>query len=156
MNIAMLGHSGMGKTTFMASMYGALCVGIDGITVRCKDPEDHEQLWGLSSQIVQGRFPDFTRQRGSYVFAVQVDRQSVCEIAWIDHRGAAAKMLTNASSEVGALFDDLAKADVILVFLSLRRLAQNRGMASDVWRLVVLMTRTGNESCNIPSASRLL
>ena len=57
MRIVMIGHSNVGKTTYMASMYGAMQVGVDGFTLRAARTDDHERFVALHRMTRAGRPP---------------------------------------------------------------------------------------------------
>ena len=44
MRIVTLGHTAVGKTTYMASLYGALQRSYEGFTLRAKRAADHKHL----------------------------------------------------------------------------------------------------------------
>ena len=75
MNILMLGHSGVGKTTYMASMYGLMQAGVERFSLASKYIRDHDDLVSLARDIQCGAYPPQTAIKSSYDFYLKYDGQ---------------------------------------------------------------------------------
>jgi energy-coupling factor transporter ATP-binding protein EcfA2 len=115
MRILMLGHTGVGKTTYMASMYGALQKGINGFSLRAEDPSLGDDLLAIAQAIAQGRYPKPTDQRSEYRFKLRYQKKSFFKFTWIDYRGGVFTEISK-NPQVQQLLKDLKKTDGILVF----------------------------------------
>lgn len=115
MKIIMLGHSGVGKTTYMASMYGSL-QNTRGFGLRAENWRVHETLLAAAEQIGNGCYPPPTDQRTKYKFKLTFDGKPFFKFKWVDYRGGA--LLEGSSSrDAAALTQDLSGADGILMFI---------------------------------------
>ena len=68
MKIVMLGHSGVGKTSYMYSMYGAMQNPYNGFTLSTQDQPDHNRFLNIYRNIIKGRYPNPTDQSEEYNF----------------------------------------------------------------------------------------
>jgi GTPase SAR1 family protein len=128
----MLGHSGVGKTTYMASVYYALHDGpifsrrndCCGFGVIAQNDSAHKRLRALGKQIANGVYPKATDQRADYNFWLTFarpgffgkSRENLMPFAWSDYRGGALQERTVNSDAATALREDLSQADAIIVF----------------------------------------
>ncbi len=135
MKIVMLGHSGAGKTTYLALMYFEMQEDIGGFRVRAKDPQHHQQLLQDAQAIRVSRYPAPTHQRASYDLALSYNGSEVLPFTWRDHRGGAASGRTSDEQDVAALHQDLLESDAIVVFVDGAELATNARAARMVGRL---------------------
>jgi hypothetical protein len=115
MRIVMIGHSNVGKTTYMASMYGAMQVGVDGFTLRTARADDHERFVALHRMTRAGRYPAPTDQRAQYDFRLCLNGEAFFDFTWVDRRGGAI-LERSTSSEAAQLVQDLVECDGLLVF----------------------------------------
>lgn len=138
MKILMLGHSGVGKTTYMASMYGALQNGINGFSLRAEDPSLGDNLLAIAQAIAQGHYPNLTDQRSEYRFKLRYQKKSFFKFTWVDYRGLVFNE-GSASSQVQQLLKDLKKADGILVFCDGERLIKGAKINEEIGRLMSLI-----------------
>jgi energy-coupling factor transporter ATP-binding protein EcfA2 len=138
MKILMLGHSGVGKTTYMASMYGTLQEGIDGFSLRAEDESVGNDLLTIAQAIARNQYPKPTDQRGEYRFKLRYEDKSFFEFTWIDYRGGVFKE-GSASSQVQQLLEDLKKADGILVFCDGEALARGEKGDAEIGRMMSLI-----------------
>lgn len=138
MNILMLGHSGVGKTTYMASMYGAMQADVDKFSLTSKYIRDHDDLVSLERDIRRGSYPPPTAVKSSYDFYLKYDGRRFFPFTWSDYRGGA---LTERSSSDDArqLVRDLSKCDGILVFCDAEQAASRRGAGRDIRRMTNLI-----------------
>lgn len=116
MKIIMLGHTGVGKTTYMASMYGTLQAPINGFSLLTQNSTHHTELLNEFRKIRQGRYPLATAQRGQYDFSLVFQGKPVFPFQWIDYRGGALIERQNTSVEAQRLVSELCEADGILMF----------------------------------------
>ena len=133
LRVVMLGHSGAGKTSYMASAYYRLHSGIfggrkdvDGFGIKCLNPVDHSRLRELGKRISNGIFPLGTDQRSEYLFQMDFKkfgfgfmaaRHELSQFVWADYRGGALEEDTTNSSQARALLQDLNTADAIILFI---------------------------------------
>lgn len=138
MNILMLGHSGVGKTTYMASMYGLMQAGMERFSLASKYVRDHDDLVSLARNIRRGFYPPQTAVKNSYEFWLKCDGRRFFPFTWSDYRGGA---LTERSSSDDArqLIRDLSECDGILVFCDSEQAASRRGAGRDIRRMTNLI-----------------
>lgn len=138
MRILMLGHPGVGKTTYMASMYGALQKGINGFSLKAEDQGIGDELLAIAQAIAQGRYPKPTDQRAEYRFKLTYNNKSFFQFTWIDYRGGV--FTENSSSpQVQHLLKDLKKADGILVFCDGEALVAEARTSGEIGRMMSLI-----------------
>lgn len=115
MNILMLGHSGVGKTTYMASMYALLQTPIDGFSVKAQSDIEHNQLIQMANNIKHSRYPAPTDQRSKYQFSLNFQGKSVLDFDWVDYRGGA---LRDRKDTVDSeqLVKDINESEVVIMF----------------------------------------
>ena len=77
MNVMMIGHSGAGKTTYMAAMYNALYNGIHGFSINSESKKLHKQLTLIANKIQEGYYPSATDIHKIYHFNVLYDGEEV-------------------------------------------------------------------------------
>jgi hypothetical protein len=116
MNIVMLGHSGVGKTTFMASMYNQMQQSTNGFTFTADSNDDHRRLISLARNISVGSYPAGTHQRAQYRFKLCYHGEKVLPFRWVDYRGSATSSRTREDEQAGQLYNDLRAADAIILF----------------------------------------
>jgi GTPase SAR1 family protein len=116
MKIVMLGHTGVGKTTYIASMYGALQTPINGFSLKARDSDDATALQLLSDQISNGYFPTKTAVRKKYKFSLCFNRRPCFNFTWLDYRGGALRE-GSTSSDKAYLIQQLSAAHGVLVFI---------------------------------------
>ena len=89
MKVIMLGHSGVGKTTYMASMYGTLQTPINGFSLHTQDSSHHSELLQTFNKIRRNEYPSRTSQRGLYNFSLLYQGRSVFPFEWVDYEQTA-------------------------------------------------------------------
>ena len=138
MNILMLGHSGVGKTTYMASMYGLMQAGVERFSLAPKYIRDHDDLVSLARDIQRDTYPPQTAVKSSYEFWLKYDGQRFFPFTWSDYRGGA--LIEHSSSDdARQLVRDLSKCDGILVFCDSEQAASRRGAGRDIRRMTSLI-----------------
>ena len=115
MKIVMLGHSGVGKTTYMASMYGQMRQGIDGFGLISPDPQVDRELVEACQRIHAGSYPAATDQRAKYDFTLIYKGASCFSFTWLDFRGGVLDERRD-STDSSKFHKDLVTADAILLF----------------------------------------
>ncbi|MBD2278888.1 TRAFAC clade GTPase domain-containing protein [Aphanizomenon flos-aquae] len=141
MKVVMLGNSGVGKTTYMASLYGIMQQKIDGFSLKANDKADGNRLLELANQISSGRYPDATSNRNEYDFYLHYQDKEIFPFSWSDYRGSAIRSMSDdKQSEI--LVDELKKADGIMMFCDCDALmAKNKLKAmNEIRRMTYLVT----------------
>ncbi len=138
MNIVMLGHSGVGKTTYMASMYGAVQAGVDKFSLASRYIRDHDDLVSLAQDIQCGTYPPPTAIKSSYDFYLKYDGRRFFPFTWSDYRGGAL-IERSSSDDTRQLIQDLSKCDGVLVFCDSEQAASGRGAGRDIRRMTNLI-----------------
>lgn len=115
MKIIMLGHSGVGKTTYMASMYGTLQSAINGFSLKAQNTTDHQDLQMVYTDICRNRYPAGTKHRAQYNFSLLYHGRSYFPFEWVDYRGKALTVRSD-DEEAQQLIKDLREADGIIMF----------------------------------------
>lgn len=68
MKIVMIGNTNVGKTTYMASLYGIMQQQVEGFSLKAVNTNDHARLYELAQAIAHDHYPSATDQRGEYDF----------------------------------------------------------------------------------------
>lgn len=155
MRTTMLGFTGAGKTTYMASLYGSFSTGKSRkLRLRALDPKVGRSLDSLAAAIGQGLYPAFTNQRSEYRFALEAGDRNV-EFAWSDYRGGA---VADSSSEkdVAALLRELTGADGVMLFADAQELCAAGARKVKLGMLVDLLGRAVESATKKLSVSILL
>ncbi|MBW4571207.1 MAG: GTPase domain-containing protein [Tolypothrix carrinoi HA7290-LM1] len=139
MRIVEIGHEGVGKTTFMASMYGTLQRGIEGFSLRATYINDHNRLIKLAKNIEQNKYPAPTDQRHEYQFYLQYQGKDIFPFTWADYRGGAIRE-TQDSEQARLLQKDLQQADGVLIFCDCQALVQKDSRRNQIGRMTALIT----------------
>jgi hypothetical protein len=134
MQIVMLGHSGVGKTTYMSAMYTRLQNGINGFSLRTNRSDDHQHLLRMHEAILYGRWPANTDQRSEYNFTLLYQQKDCFAFNWADYRGGAIRD-SKDNLQVNELINDLRKADAIIIFCDGAEIAQGRTRSSEIGRM---------------------
>lgn len=133
----MLGHTGVGKTTYMASLYGAMQQSVEGFSLRAVDLEDHNRWKNLSDGIRRGDYPVSTDQRQEYKFHLRYQGRNILEFAWADYRGGAIRE-TQESDQAKVLLEDLKSADGIMLFCDSSALVAGDQRSNQIGRMTTL------------------
>lgn len=140
MKIVMLGHTGVGKTTYMNSLYGLLQNEINGFTLSTENLTDHMQLWSLYKQIQDGTYPAATMQRGQYNFLLRYWGKNAFPFTWIDYRGGALRERSD-SAETQQLIRELKEATGIILFCDAAMTSGRLKIQSQFGRMMNLVQR---------------
>lgn len=139
MKIIMLGHAGVGKTTYMASMYGTLQNPINGFSLRTKEFAHHNDLIQAFNDIRQGRYPATTTQRALYDFSLLFQGNAVFPFQWVDYRGGALLESKESSEQAQQLIRELKEADGIILFCDADPKVRSK-IRSQIARMTALVT----------------
>lgn len=137
MRIVMLGHTGVGKTTYMASLYGIMQQGIQGFSLRATGSENHTHFINLSKRISQGHFPTATDQRQEYKFGLRYQGMNVINFSWSDYRGGSIREYQESQQAKG-LNEDLKTADGMMLFYDSKALLAGKHRENQIGRITAL------------------
>jgi len=158
MKVVMIGHSGVGKTTYMAAAYQALHNGplffrkqdYCGFGVTSHNSDDHKRLIKLGKMVASGNYPTATDQRSQYSFQLTFSRpgfifknhDNLKSFVWSDYRGGALNERISESQEADSLQEDLSNADAIIVFADVNALQTRKAdrIKREIKRLSIMLT----------------
>ena len=140
MQIVMLGHTGVGKTTYMGAMYGHLQNAINGFSLAADSADDHKRLMRIHREVLDGKWPPNTDQRSKYDFTLMYDQEECFAFNWADYRGGAIRD-RRESSQIDELMEDLREADAILIFCDGAEIANGRTRSSEIGRMTQFVSR---------------
>jgi len=115
MRIVMLGNSLVGKTTFMASLYGIMQQKIEGFSLKTEDAELGKTLKAIAQGISNNNYPEPTSVRNEYNFSFQHQGKDIFPFIWSDYRGSAIRN-TSDDQQSQELIGELKEADGIMMF----------------------------------------
>jgi|GEM_PF-1331550 len=139
LKIVELGFTGVGKTTYMASMYGALQKEFSGFRLEATGSAEHTRLLNLFSSIKNGTYPFPTEQRNEYDFYLKYNYEKVLRFQWADYRGKAIRETSDNSYEARKLHQDICEADGVIIFFDCRSLEIGDIKANEIRRITTLM-----------------
>lgn len=147
MDILMLGHSGAGKTTFMAGLYAVMKTGKVGYNIDCNFAEyyrynyktnsdfgllcksfdtQEKDLEKIAHDISAGKYPPATMVKQEYFFNL-IREDNKIPFNWFDYRGGALMESSVTSEDARLLKDKIANSDALVVFLDSEVLVQDAG-----------------------------
>ena len=124
MNILMVGHSGAGKTSFMAGMYKYLGESTDGYGIRAKKDNQKKQLERMAKGLTAGHYPAGTDVQSKYEFTFTVNGSELIPFNWIDYRGGILLSEDPDDSDMDKFMKSIKQADALVVFLDGEKLSQ--------------------------------
>lgn len=124
MNILMVGHSGSGKTSFMAGMYKYLGEDKDGYGISAKNDFQKALLRRMAQDLDRGDYPSGTDVQSCYEFAFTVFGDELVPFNWIDYRGGILLSDDPDDRDIDQFMDAIQKADALVVFLDGQKLVQ--------------------------------
>jgi GTPase SAR1 family protein len=139
MKIVELGHSGVGKTTYMASMYGALQNRINGFSLKARNSSNHTRLLSLATAIKTNQYPAATEQRSEYDFDLQYQGNNALLFSYADYRGKAIRESSD-SEEARLLQRDLSESDGIMLFCDCQALVRGDSRINEIRRMTALVS----------------
>lgn len=125
MNVMMIGHSGAGKTTYMAAMYNALYNGIHGFSINSESKKLHKQLTLIANKIQEGYYPSATDIHKIYHFNLLYDGEEVLPFTWYDYRGGALLQQKKGSKEVRELDEKICNSNALIIFFDGEKIMRN-------------------------------
>ncbi len=125
MKVVMVGHTGAGKTSYMASMYREMSTsGVNGFWVRAQRDADHRSLVRLAGAIAKSRYPKASDSRRTYDLTLRHAASPLLDFVWSDYRGGV--MRDSEGQEVGEFLEDAGVADAVLLFIQATDLVSRR------------------------------
>lgn len=134
----MIGHSGSGKTTYMAGLFARMeggvasysishamnwSSGFSSVNERYKSQK--ENLERLATNLEKGVYPSGTDIHQEYNFYLKSTGEHSIPFDWYDYRGGALFEKTSFSKDVADLHNRIITADAMIVFLDGNVLVQN-------------------------------
>lgn len=120
----MVGHSGAGKTSFMAGMYKYLGEDTEGYGISAKNQAQKSQLKRMAQALDRGAYPAGTDVQSRYEFAFTVHGDELVPFNWIDYRGGILLSDDPDDRDIDKFMDAIKKADALVVFLDGLKLIQ--------------------------------
>jgi hypothetical protein len=117
MDIAMLGISNAGKTSYVTAMYGAMSKDSGPFTVLAQRQADHQWLTRNAMALARGQYPPPSDHRSAYSFTLHYNRAPFLDFVWRDYRGGALTELSHESAEAGQLSADLGGANGVVILV---------------------------------------
>lgn len=124
MNILMVGHSGSGKTSFMAGLYKYVGEDPENYGISSKNENQKRQLARMASALSQGKYPSGTDVQQRYEFAFTVAGHELMPFNWIDYRGGILLSDDPDESDMNKFMSAIKSADALVVFLDGEKLIQ--------------------------------
>lgn len=124
MNILMVGHSGAGKTSFMAGMYSYLGDSKEGYGIRTTKPEQKKQLKRMAKMLMKGQYPSSTDVQQMYNFELTCLGEDVIPFNWMDYRGGILLSDDPDEKDMNTFMAAIQTADALVVFLDGLKLSQ--------------------------------
>lgn len=134
-NVVMLGHSGAGKTTYMASSYAYFNPSLMSylpkfnrrfscFTIRANDSNVHKRLGFLAQNLFnKQKFPSGTDVMDKYNFSLEYKSsifypsKKTFQFVWHDYRGGIFNEFSNETEDVVKLQKIVADADAVILFI---------------------------------------
>lgn len=113
----MIGHSGSGKTSYMAGLYKLYGDDPKGFGLWMFDSHKKQNLKRLGHDIEMGTYPGGTDIAEEYNFWLQYDDSLLIPFNWYDYRGGALLESSKNSKDARELVEKINKADALIVFL---------------------------------------
>lgn len=129
MDILMIGHSGSGKTTFMAGLYARMKDGVAGFGIDSNFYEYYKKqknyhgflqqkkdLDTIVSDLFMEKYPSPTMIRQEYYFNLVCNGYSI-PFNWYDYRGGALMEKVGSSSDAEDFVKKIQSADAMVIFI---------------------------------------
>ena len=120
----MVGHSGAGKTSFMAGMYKYLGDDQDEYGIRAKDSIQKVSLERMAKRLSKGIYPAGTDIQQMYKFELTCAGNDVVPFNWMDYRGGILLSEDPDDDDMDKFMKSISSADALVVFLDGEKLAQ--------------------------------
>lgn len=161
MDILMIGHSGSGKTTFMAGLYSRMKNGAAGFTIDSNYSEyrrntsnysydnflqQERDLDKIAENLHRGIYPPATMIKQGYYFNLVCNGHSI-PFNWYDYRGGILMERSTSSADASDIINKIKYADALVVFIDGDTLMENMNAAIRQYRR--LITYINNALANI-------
>lgn len=125
MNVAMIGFSRSGKTSYMAAMYDWFSKNsVEGFSIEAKSDSAGRALLALADRIRGGIYPPGTAIQDKYEFRLKFKGVDLADFEWLDYRGGLLDAILEGADQDYTALDDyeslakfIAKASALIVFL---------------------------------------
>ncbi|MBQ9798755.1 MAG: hypothetical protein IJO40_02310 [Thermoguttaceae bacterium] len=142
MKVLMLGDAQVGKTTYMASMYGFMADD-NGFNIAATRDEDRSALDRLARRVRCGEYPARSEFRSEYNFEFRYtqdgERYSLFNFDWLDYRGGALGQRTD-DPVAADLQRYLNEAQALIVFWDGSRFAASDSQIHRQWLRIKQLT----------------
>lgn len=120
----MVGHSGAGKTSFMAGLYQYVGEDQDGYGIASKNDSQKSHLKKMANDLSRGKYPAGTDIQQKYSFAFTVAGHELMPFNWIDYRGGILLSEEPDDADMNKFMKAISNADALVVFLDGEKLIQ--------------------------------
>lgn len=120
----MVGHSGAGKTSFMAGMYKHLAGNQEGYGIRAKDTTQKRKLERMAQKLSAGIYPEGTDIQQMYKFELTCMGKDVIPFNWMDYRGGILLSENPEDDDMNKFLKSISSADALVVFLDGNKLSE--------------------------------
>ncbi len=142
MKVLMLGDSQVGKTTYMASMYGFMADD-NGFNIAATRDADRKALDRLARRVRRGEYPSRSEFRSEYNFEFRYtedgERYPLFDFDWLDYRGGALNQRTD-DPVAADLQRYLNEAQALIVFWDCSTLDSNDRQIRRQWMRIKQLT----------------
>ena len=121
----MVGHSGAGKTSFMAGMYKYLGDDKENYGIRAKNPAQRKSLMRMAENLSAGIYPSGTDIQQKYNFEFTCAGEDIMPFNWMDYRGGILLSDDPDDEDMYTFLKSISKADALVVFLDGEKLAED-------------------------------
>jgi Double-GTPase 2 len=116
MRVVMVGHEGVGKTTYMSSMYREMATsGFSGFWVRAHTDPEHRRLMATAERVARAQYPPPSEQRSSYNLTLRHGGNALIDFSWGDYRGGVLR--EGRGAQTMEFLEDAMAADAVLMFI---------------------------------------
>jgi GTPase SAR1 family protein len=148
MKLMMLGHSGVGKTTYMATMYGemqsrSVWQRLSGggnrsaFTINAVNDDDHRRFLAIHKDVCRGKYPSPTNQREQYDFRLKHKNSDFnLPFTWVDYRGGA-MMEKSTTGDGESLLRGIRECDGLILFFDGTCIHENSNHTSAEIRRII-------------------
>ena len=120
----MVGHSGAGKTSFMAGLYKYVGEDQEGYGIASRNDSQKRHLKKIANDLSKGKYPAGTDIQQKYSFAFTVAGYDLMPFNWIDYRGGILLSDEPEDEDMDKFMKAIANADALVVFLDGEKLIQ--------------------------------
>lgn len=113
----MIGHSGSGKTTYMAGLYSIMSEGVNGYKVSAQYSSQEKDLKQIKNNLSIGQYPSGTMIKQEYDFNLSFAGEHSLPFTWYDYRGGALMERSDSSEDVRNLNSKILISNALIIFL---------------------------------------